>query len=291
MAARAVVTGSGARPAVVAGSRLARKRVSRAQQVERLQTGVASRSGHSGVESSPSSQVVAIQRARIMAAAVRTVDELGYAESSVSNIVARARVSRRTFYEMFANRDECLAAVLEETLARIELEIGRAAAERPGWRERLRAGLWAVLSFLDREPALARVCVVHTLAGGPVVRARREAALAGLAATVDEGRVEGGRGGECAALTAEGLVGAAYMIVHARLQRDRGEPLTALLRELMALIVLPYLGPAAARRERARPLPAPSASEPTRATFRGASRRRTAQDSGDPLRGVAMRLT
>ncbi len=242
---------------------------------------------HSGVESSPSSQVVAIQRARIMAAAVHTVDELGYAESSVSNIVARARVSRRTFYEMFANRDECLAAVLEEAFARIELEIEHAATGRRGWRERLRTGLWAILVFLDREPALARVCVVHALAGGPMVRARREPALAALAAAVDAGRLEGGRGGECTGLTAEGLVGAAYMIVHARLQRDQGEPLTGLLGELMALIVLPYLGPAAARREQGRPTPAPLPSRPARV----ASGRRAAQAPGDPLRGVAMRLT
>ena len=57
-------------------------------------------------------------------------------------------------------------------------------------------------------------------------------------------------------LTAEGVVGAAFAIVYSRLSRRDGEPLTGLLGELMAMIVLPYLGPAAARRERTRPAPA-----------------------------------
>ena len=56
-------------------------------------------------------------------------------------------------------------------------------------------------------------------------------------------------------VTAEGVVGAAFAIVYSRLSRRDGEPLTGLLGELMAMIVLPYLGPAAARRERARPVP------------------------------------
>ncbi len=117
-------------------------------------------------------------------------------------------------------------------------------------------GLWTILAFFDREPALARVCVVQAMRGGPQVLERREEILAGLAAVVDEGREEGSRGMECTPLTAEGLVGAAFGIVYARLLRGEREPLAGLLGELMAMIVLPYLGPAAARREHARPAPA-----------------------------------
>jgi AcrR family transcriptional regulator len=237
----------------------------------------------SRVEVVPRSQVVEIQRLRVMAAATRAVDELGYAETSVSSIVARARVSRRTFYEMFANRDECLAAVLEDALARIELELERTGVGGLVWRERLRVGLWVILSFLERERVLARVCVVHALAGGPAVCVQREQALARLAVVVDEGRREG-RGGEPARLMAEGLVGAAYMIIYARLHEGRSEPLTGLLGELMGLLVLAYLGPAAARREQARPAPRVPAVEPGGEGSRAGS-------AGDVLQGVAMRLT
>ena len=78
-------------------------------------------------------------------------------------------------------------------------------------------GVWRILAFFDREPALARVCVVQALRAGPLVLARREAVLAQLAAVVDEGRDEGARGEGLTPVTAEGVVGAAFAIVYSRL--------------------------------------------------------------------------
>ena len=202
----------------------------------------------------------------------------------MGSITERSRVSRRTFYELFANREECVAAVLEDVLGAIGGELANAGSDGLGWRERVREGLWVILSFFDREPALARVCVVHALHGAEVL-ARREQILACLVAVVDEGRLEGERGGECTLLTAEGLVGAAVAIVYARLSRGERGPLTGLLGELMGMIVLPYLGARAARRERARPLPA----APQRAPRGTAAKPVPA--AVDPLGGVAMRLT
>ncbi|HXB63413.1 MAG TPA: TetR/AcrR family transcriptional regulator [Solirubrobacteraceae bacterium] len=254
----------------------------------RIGGGLAGRRVARAEEAQPRSQLVAIQRARLLAAAVGAVDELGYAETSVANIVARSRVSRRTFYETFANRDECLAAVLEDALERAALELRGAGLEGLAWRERLRVGLWRILSFLDRDPALARVCVVQALGGGPATLALRERAMAHLADAVDEGRRESARGGECTRLTAEGLVGAAYMIVYGRLARHAPEPLSDLLGELLGLIVLPYLGPAAARREQARPAPPAVPATLAAEAEAGLTASRMARD---PLDGVTMRLT
>lgn len=229
------------------------------------------------------SQVAAMQRTRILAGTVRAVDELGYAEASIASIVEGSRISRRTFYELFSNREECLVAVLADTVARVERELEQAGVAGLGWLERLRVGLWTILRFLDREPALARVCVVHALGAGAEVRAQREQTLARLAAAIDEGRREGTRGEECTPLIAEGLVGAAYMIVHTRLANG-GPPVSGLSGELMGLIVLPYLGSAAARREQSRPAPV----DPTLAPAGGEVSRVSAPD---PLQGVDMRLT
>jgi AcrR family transcriptional regulator len=228
-------------------------------------------------------QIVEIQRSRLLAAAVKAVDELGYANATVTTITNRARVSRRTFYELFSNREECLTAVLEDVAALIEGEIAAAGLEGLAWRERVRGGLLVILSFLDREPALARVCVVQALRGGPRLLGRRGELLAGLAAVVDEGRLEGARASSTP-LTAEGTVGAAFAIVYARLLRGEREPLIGLLGELMGMIVLPYMGAVAARRELARPVPAGS----TRASDDKAA---AGEAVGDPLQGVSMRLT
>jgi AcrR family transcriptional regulator len=235
-------------------------------------------------------QVAEIQRSRLLAAAVRAVEELGYTQATVAHITRRARVSRRTFYELFCNREECLIAALEGVVEGIRGEIAAAGLEGLGWRERVRGGLWVILSFFDREPVLARVCVVQALRGSQAVLERREQVLAGLAAIVDEGRLEGGRGGGCPPLTAEGLVGAAFSLVYARLLRRDSEPLVGLVGDLMGMIVLPYMGPAAARREQTRS--APSTGAPMLA------RRSEAKDAkdeegehGDPLAGIPMRLT
>ena len=102
-------------------------------------------------------------------------------------------------------------------------ELAAAGLEGLAWRERVRKGLWTILAFFDREPVLARVCVVQALRGGPRVLERREAVLARLAAVVDEGRVRVARVvRECTPLTAEGLVGAAFAIVYARLSAAGG---------------------------------------------------------------------
>ena len=167
----------------------------------------------------PRTRVGEIQRSRLLAGAVTTIDELGYPRATVGRITARSRLSRRTFYQMFANRDECFAAVLEEVAATVGGELAAAGLEGLPWRERVRIGVWTILAFFDREPALARVCVVQALRAGPLVLERREAVLARLAGVVDEGRVEGARGEGLTAVTAEGVVGAAFAIVYSRLSR------------------------------------------------------------------------
>jgi AcrR family transcriptional regulator len=229
---------------------------------------------------SPRVRVSEIQRSRLLRAAVETVDELGYTDSTVAHITRRARVSRRTFYDIFTDREDCLLAVLEYTRELIASEL--AQLEVLPWRERVRAALWTILCFLDREPALGRVCVVQSVRGGQRVLERREALLTSLAAAVDEGRQQSSRPSECPPLTAEGLIGAALAIVHSRLLKRDIQPLHELLGQLMGMIVLPYLGPAAARRERLRPAPT------LRGEHEGASDPRVTQDH---LREIPMRLT
>jgi AcrR family transcriptional regulator len=224
-----------------------------------------------------------MQRARLLAAAVPVVGEVGWSGVTVAQIASRARVSRRTFYELFADRDDCLLGMLDDVVVRIERELAPVVADGGSWCARVRDGLWTILSFFDRERVLARVCVVEASHGGPVVLERREEIFARLIRALDEGRHESPRG-EASRLTAEGLVGAAFTIVQARLSREDREPLTGLTGELMSMIVLPYLGPAAARRESQRTDPTPLSTPPYGQA--GAS-----PNGADPLREIPMRLT
>jgi AcrR family transcriptional regulator len=215
---------------------------------------------------------------RILAAMGEVASERGAGAVTVAHVVARAGVSRRTFYDLFADREECFLAAFEEAIGRVTALVLEAYARADAWRGRIRAGLWAALVWLDEEPALARMCVVESLAAGPRALERRAIVLRALVTAVDEGRGDvPRRGTQPPPLTAEGVVGAVLSVIHTRLLDPGAEPLTGLLGELMSVIVLPYLGQAAAQKELHKP--APSLLNRTSATPR------------DPLEGLEMRIT
>jgi AcrR family transcriptional regulator len=204
----------------------------------------------------------------MLTAAAQVVAEGGYGGMSVARITVRAGVSRRTFYDLFADRQDCFLAVFDDGVARAGDVAGAAyGAAQDGWRERVRAGLGALLGVFDDEPVLSSLLVVDALGAGPRVLERRAQVIETLARIVDEGR-DGpagrgaSRGRRSPPLTAEGVVGAVLSVIHARLlpagpdlRRSPAPRLTPLLNELMGMIVLPYLGPAAAEEELARGAP------------------------------------
>jgi AcrR family transcriptional regulator/DNA-binding MarR family transcriptional regulator len=226
-------------------------------------------------------RVAEVQRARLLAAAVETVHEVGYAGLTVAQVITRARVSRKTFYEVFEDREECILAAFEQTLARMRLLARETYASAADWREGVRCALIALLAFLDDEPALAWLCVVETAAARGAVFEVRHATLTDLAAVIDRGRSAAQAPQELSAITAEGVVGGVLAVLHARLLARERESLTGMFEPLMSMIVLPYLGVRAARRELERPPPAYARRKP--------ARKWTAE--GDPLDGLNMRLT
>jgi AcrR family transcriptional regulator/DNA-binding MarR family transcriptional regulator len=223
-------------------------------------------------------RVADIQRARILSAVVEVVRELGASEASVARTVARAGVSRRTFYELFSDREDCFLAAFDHALATAGACVLPAYESQSSWRERIRAGVIALLAFLDAEPGLGGVLVVDALGAGPAALTRRAQVIDVLIAAVDHGRDEGkgGRGSPAPPLTAEGVVGAVLSVIHTRMLQRSRRPLGELVNPLMGMIVMPYLGPAAARRELDRPVP---------------RAHRPARPRRDPLKDLDMRLT
>jgi AcrR family transcriptional regulator len=231
----------------------------------------------------PGNEVGELQRARILAGAIEAVAEHGYGGLTVSQVIARARISRRTFYELFADREECFLAAFEEALVQAQGPVLDAYARGRSWCERIGEGLDALLAFLEEQPMLGRLLVVDALAAGPEVLARRARVLGVLAGAVAEGGRESRRRRDPGPLVAEGVVGAVLAVLHARLREVPPAgwcSLSGLSGQLMGMIVLPYLGAAAAERELARPAPRAGG-------VRIAGRRLEA----NPLHGLNMRLT
>jgi AcrR family transcriptional regulator len=212
----------------------------------------------------------------MLAGMAEVASERGAGNVTVAHVVARSGVSRRTFYEIFADREDCFLAAFDDAVERLAARVLPAYATPGRWRERMRAALAALLDFLDEEPGAGRLCVVETLAAGPAALERRAAVLGVVKRAVDEGRREA-KGEGAPPLTAEGVVGAVLSVIHARLTENAPGSFSALLNPLMAMIVLPYMGAAAATRELERPRPK--------------ARKRVARAASDPLRDLDMRLT
>jgi AcrR family transcriptional regulator/DNA-binding MarR family transcriptional regulator len=196
-----------------------------------------------------------IQRGRLLSAAFMVVGELGYEGLSARRVSERAGASNRTFYEAFSDREDCFLAAFNHAVDGLELEMRAAWESELGWTARVRAGLTALLQALDREPAVRRLVFVEALAAGPRVLARRARVLESLAAVIDGGRANAQAPAGLPGLTAEGVVGATFGVIHARLLELRPEPLVALRGALMASIVFPYRGSKAATSELERPVP------------------------------------
>ena len=184
----------------------------------------------------------------MVAAAIEVVEEIGYGPMTVSQVIGRARVSRKTFYDVFVDREDCFLAAFRQTIDSTHLLLRDAYEAEPTWRAGVRAALARLLLLMDRERGLARLCVVEALAAGGGVLAYRASVLDQLAAVVDLGRNETHGARQPTELTAEGVVAGVLGVLHTRLLESDGEPLQDLLGSLMSMIVLPYLGARAARR-------------------------------------------
>src|ERR1700753_3587742 len=136
----------------------------------------------------PRGRVTEIQRSRMLAAALEAVEEVGYGRMTVAQVISRAKVSRKTFYDVFADREDCFLAALEQAVSQVAKPVREAYEREEGWRDGIRAGLAELLVTLDEEPALARLCLVEALGAGPRVLERRAQVLEELAEVVDRGR-------------------------------------------------------------------------------------------------------
>ncbi len=205
----------------------------------------------SGIRSLPSDLVIAVQRERLLAATLRATAELGYREFSVKDVLDRAGVSRPTFYEHFANKEDCFLAALDDAALRLRTRLDAVSGEDMGsWRDRLRTELEELLLFIVEEPDAATTLVVDARAACPEALERRDELLDHFAACIDR-QVRDGLPElpPPSAISAAGIVGGIEAVLYSRLQRGDCEDLKSLLPSLMYFAVLPYEGHEAANEE------------------------------------------
>lgn len=183
-------------------------------------------------------QVVASQRSRMLTAMAEQMAEKGYVGTSVTDVIRRAGVSRETFYQQFASKQDCfiqaLDAGVEILSGLLDITTGR---ETRTPLERFRELLRVYLHTLAESPAVARVFLIEVYAAGPEAMRRRGDQQQRFADAIAE--IFGAASDE-QRFACEALVAATAQLVTARLAtedldglRELEEPVTALAERLL----------------------------------------------------------
>jgi AcrR family transcriptional regulator len=132
-------------------------------------------------------RVADYQRQRLLKAALGVAAESGYGAMSATAVVTRAGVSRKTFYDLFADRDECFLAALDEALMQMAAAVAPAWEQEGKWSKRLREALIAALRFLDDEREAGEPVISYLVGCGPKSAELRLQVLELLREAVEEG--------------------------------------------------------------------------------------------------------
>ncbi len=128
-----------------------------------------------GRHAAPRRLVREAQRARMLKAMTQAVAEKGYARVAVADVIERAGVSRKTFYEQFANKEECFLTAYDAGADRLLAAIDDALATlAPDWLAAARSAVEVYLEAMAANPAFARAFLIEALGAGPAALARRD---------------------------------------------------------------------------------------------------------------------
>ena len=177
------------------------------------------------------------------------VGQEGYAATTVPQVVARARVSRNAFYELFEDKLDCFLALSDELADEIlQLVVD---ADAPDWISALRSGLRRYLDWWQERPAWTRAYLVELPAAGPPAVEQRDRQYARFVEMFDAlaawARAEQPDLPPLRALNTKMIVLGVTELLAEQVRRGRGDRLVELEGELMFWIVLMLADEATAR--------------------------------------------
>jgi DNA-binding MarR family transcriptional regulator len=174
-------------------------------------------------------------------------------------VVTDADESESDFHSTFQGAEDGFLAAFEEGMERLSEVVREAAGREELWLGRARAGLVALLGFLEDEPRWGRLLIVEASAPEMAARGCERRVHGVLAGLLSDGQGRRGRaiaGGEfvlSTTLVGELVLGGVFSVIRARMLDGGGGSLVELAPSLMSFIVVPYLGQDAPGVERAEP--------------------------------------
>lgn len=200
------------------------------------------------------------ERAALVAAAEEIVREQGRAAATVEAVCVLSGISKAGFRRSFSGRDALLVALHDELAAEAGASMRRAYYRESSWLDGVRAAMTDLLTRFDENPALARFVLVDCAIDESALPSRRAAVIARFASELERDRPTGEATGGGPPFGTPALIGAVVAILHGRLMEDPVPPLRPLAGSLTGMIVMPYLGPDAARAELTREDVAPASA-------------------------------
>lgn len=191
----------------------------------------------------PRAFVVSNQRERIIDALAVVCSAKGYAAATVEDVIAQAGVSRRTFYDLFASKQECFLVAYELVMDRVLRAVERAYHGGNGeWPQRMTRVLGTLLSQLAAEPELARLVMVDVLAAGQPALERRDAALRRFEVFFNAGADGLPMPDRERRLLARAVIGGLAEAIYNRIATGGTERLPDAGPDLLYCMLVPYLG-------------------------------------------------
>lgn len=181
-------------------------------------------------------------RARLLAALSEVISEEGYAGMTVADIVRRARVSKRTFYEQFETKEDSLLALYEAQTERVLDAVRAAMRSAPSAEERMEAGVRTYLETLQSRPGHVRTLTLEILHLGERGLATRRRAMRRFADLVLREIEDAPAGTRQSDAIATALSGGVNELVLEAIEEDRVELLSELTEAVTALF-RPFLSP------------------------------------------------
>jgi AcrR family transcriptional regulator len=164
---------------------------------------------------------------RLLEGMARAVAAKGYADTTIADIVREAAVSRRTFYEHFTTKAECLVSLYEAASKRALRAVAEAFDPAQPWHRQVEQAMTAYLDYLAQDPVLLRTLFVEILGlGMPGLAARRRvnAEIASFIQVAINSSSNNGAQGLAAHLTSEmalTVVGGINELVLQAIEQDR----------------------------------------------------------------------
>jgi AcrR family transcriptional regulator len=187
----------------------------------------------------PRSFVARYQRSRIIAGMLRVLPRRGYPATKIGDITREAGVSRGTFYQQFAGKEDCFLATYDVASRWFCESVERAVAAEEHWADRIRTGTAEALRLLAANPPVAHLMAIEVLQAGSAARERQQAMLDRFATVLRTDHP--GRVGAPVDL-ADLLLGGIVSLIARYVDTDRAERLPETTTALVEYLLIPYLG-------------------------------------------------